>query len=83
MDLEHTLPPGVRVVSISPRLENGRAQVTLTIGASTDGAKIKFLEALEKSRVFSQVQVKSEHRLEQATGLDKIVLDLSVWYETT
>ncbi|MGH9714783.1 MAG: hypothetical protein ACRD5M_15930 [Candidatus Acidiferrales bacterium] len=83
MDLEQTLPAGVRVVTISPRLENGRAQVTLTVGASTDEAKIKFLEALEKSKVFSQIQVKAEHRLEQATGPDKIVLDLSVWYETT
>jgi Tfp pilus assembly protein PilN len=83
MDLEQTLPPGVRVVTISPRLESGRAQVTLTIGASTDEAKIKFLQALEKSKVFSQVQVKAEHRLEQATGADKIVLDLLVWYETT
>lgn len=83
MDLEQTLPPGVRVVSISPRLESGRAQVTLTVGASTDEAKIKFLEALEHSKVFSRVQVKAEHRLEQAAGPDKIVLDLAVWYETT
>ena len=29
MDLEQTLPPGVRVVSIAPRLVNGRAEVTL------------------------------------------------------
>jgi Tfp pilus assembly protein PilN len=83
MDLEQTLPPGVRVVTISPRLENGRAQVTLSVGASSDEARIKFLEALEKSRVFSRVQVKAEHRPEQTTGPDKIILDLSVWYETT
>lgn len=83
MDLEQTLPPGVRVVSISPRLENGRAQVTLTVGASNDEARLKFLEALEHSKVFSKVQVKAEHRPEQTAGPDKIILDLSVWYETT
>jgi Tfp pilus assembly protein PilN len=82
MDLEGTLPPGVRVVNISPHLENGRARVTLTVGASTDDGKIKFLEALEKSKVFSDVEVKSEHRLDQQTQGDKIVLDLTVWYET-
>jgi Tfp pilus assembly protein PilN len=83
MDLEQTLPPGVRVVSISPRLENGRAQVTLTIGASSDEARLKFLEALEHSKVFSKIQVKAEHRPDQAGTPDKILLDLSVWYETT
>ena len=83
MDLEQTLPPGVRVVTISPRLQNGRAEVTLTVGASSDEARLKFLGALEKSKVFSKVQVKAEHRPEQVTGQDKIVLDLSVWYETT
>jgi Tfp pilus assembly protein PilN len=83
MDLEQTLPPGVRVVTISPRLENGRAQVTLTVGASSDEARLKFLEALEHSRVFSKVQVKAEHRPDQTTSSDKILLDLSVWYETT
>jgi len=82
MDLEQTLPPGVRIVTISPRLENGRAEVTLTVGASSDEARIKFLEALERSKVFSKVQVKAEHRPEQAGGADKIILDLSVWYET-
>ena len=81
MDLEEILPPGVRVVNISPHLENGRARVKLTIGASTDEAKIKFLEALEKSKVFSEVEVRSEHRVDQGQG-DRIVLDLTAWYET-
>jgi len=85
MDLEQTLPPGVRVVSISPRLDNGRAKVTLTVGASTDEGKIKFLEALEKSKVFSNVEVRTEHRDDRETQArgDKITLDLTVWYETT
>jgi Tfp pilus assembly protein PilN len=83
MDLEQTLPPGVRVVSISPRLESGRAQVTLTVAASTDEGKIKFLETLENSKLFSGVEVKSERRSDQSGAGDRIVLDLTVWYETT
>lgn len=83
MDLEETLPPGVRVVSISPRLEEGRALVELTVGAATDEGKLKFLEALEKSRVFSGIQVKDERRPEQAGSLDRVVVNLTVWYATT
>lgn len=57
MDLEPILPPGVRVINISPKLVNGRALVTISVGAATDEGKIKFLEALEKSPAFSSVQV--------------------------
>jgi len=83
MDLETTLPPGVRVVSISPRLINGRAEVTLKVGALTDDAKLKFLEAVEKSRVFSGMIVKDEQRSSQASSPDPILLNLTVWYSTT
>jgi len=83
MDLEDTLPPGVRVVSISPKLVNGRAEVTLEVGAETDASKIQFLEAIEKSKVFSGMVVKDEKRTEQGAIGDKIVLNLTVWYSTT
>jgi hypothetical protein len=82
MDLEQILPPGVRVVSISPKLENGRALVELTIGAASDEGKIKFLETLEKSSVFSGVQVKDEKHSDQP-GSDKVVLNLRAWYATS
>jgi hypothetical protein len=82
MDLESTLPPGVRVVSISPRLVNGRAEVTLQVGALTDESKIQFLEAIEKSNVFSGMVVKDERRSDLPTSEDKIVLNLTVWYTT-
>ena len=81
-DLENTLPPGVRVVSISPHLMNGRAEVTLKVGALTDQGKIQFLQAIEKSTVFSGMVVKDEQRSNQA-GQDPIVLNLTVWYSTT
>lgn len=83
MDLEQTLPPGVRVVSIAPKLENGRALVELTIGAATDEGKIKFLETLEKSPVFSGIEVKDEKQQEQVGASDKILLELRAWYATS
>jgi hypothetical protein len=83
MDLEQTLPPGVRVVSISPKLVNGRAEVSLEIGSTTDEGKIQFLEAIEKSKAFSGMQVDKERRSELPTEPDKILLTLTVWYSTT
>jgi hypothetical protein len=83
MDLEETLPPGVRVVSISPRLVNGRAEVTLEVGATNDEGKIQFLQAIEKSKMFSGMVVTSERRSDAPTSPDKIVLNLTVWYSTT
>jgi hypothetical protein len=84
MDLEPILPPGVRVINISPKLVNGKALVTISIGAATDEGKIKFLESLEKSPAFSNVQVQGERHQEQITAAaDKITLELTAWYETT
>ena len=82
MDLENTLPPGVRVVSIAPKLVNGRAEVTLVVGAATDENKIQFLEAIEKSKTFSGMIVKGERRSERP-GSDQIEMQLTVWYSTT
>jgi hypothetical protein len=82
MDLEQTLPPGVRVVSISPRLVEGRAEVTLEVGAATDEGKIQFLQAIEKSKVFSGMVVKDERRPDLAASPDRILLNLTVWYST-
>jgi Tfp pilus assembly protein PilN len=82
MDLEQTLPPGVRIVSISPKLENGRALVSLKVGATDDESKLKFLEAIEKSKAFSGMVLKAEQTSEQpGASLDRITMDLTVWYE--
>jgi hypothetical protein len=81
-DLEKTLPPGVRVVSISPRLVNGRAEVVLEVGVISDEAEIHFLEAIEKSRVFSGIQVDQVRPVVSGGGPDKVLLSLTVWYAT-
>lgn len=82
-DLEETLPAGVRVVSISPKLVNGQAEVVLTIGAVNDEQKVRFLEAIEKSKKFSDIHVVAERRMDQPSALDKIVLDLKAVYATS
>jgi Tfp pilus assembly protein PilN len=84
MDLEGTLPPGVRVVSIAPHLLNGRAEVTLEIGAANEDGVVRFFEAMEHSKVFSGMVVKSNRPVAgQAESSDRIVVDLTVWYATT
>ena len=83
MDLEQTLPLGVRVVSIAPKMENGKVEVRLVVGAVTDESKLKFLKALEDSRVFSGIQVRQETRRDQPGSTDRIMLELVAWYATT
>ena len=82
MDIEQILPPGVRVISISPKLENGRAEVILSVGAMSDESEIKFLKALEESRAFSGVRVGVERHVTEQNNQDKVELSLTVWYET-
>jgi Tfp pilus assembly protein PilN len=83
MDLENTLPPGVRVVSIEPKFVNGRAEVALEIGAVDNQGMIAFLQAIEKSKAFSGLVVASERHVDQPGQTDKILLSLDVWYSTT
>jgi Tfp pilus assembly protein PilN len=82
MDIEQTLPAGVRVVSIAPRLENNRAKVSLVVGADSDQDMIKFIQALENSEAFSGVQVQEERYVTQQGAVDKVQVQLTVWYET-
>jgi len=84
-DLERTLPPGVRVVSISPRLEKDRAEVTMQVGAQSGASEVQFLKAMETSHVFSGLVVKE---VTPPTGKgpgspNDILIKLTVWYSTT
>jgi hypothetical protein len=81
MDLEKILPAGVRVVSIQPKLEKGRVEVKLTIGAMNDEAKLKFIHALEQSGSFSHVQLVNEKETPPGTpGTDRVDAELIVVY---
>lgn len=83
MDLERTLPEGVRVIKIEPRMAEGRVEVKLSVGAMTDEGKLKFLRALEQSPAFSHVELLSETRSARPGEADRVVLDLRAWYETS
>lgn len=62
MDLERILPGGVRVISIEPTQVQGHVVVKLNIGATSEEAQMKFIRALEDSKVFSGVKVQSIHK---------------------
>jgi type IV pilus assembly protein PilN len=75
MDLEKLVPVGVHVVSIQPQLEKGHMFVRLTVDATSDESKIKFLHAMENSPAFSNVELMSVHAAqsgEQALELHAI-----------
>lgn len=80
MDLEKVLPGGVRVVSIEPVQKNGRIEVRLSVGATSDEAKLKFIRALEESSAFTRVEPVSEHVPNQTTNGDRVIVDLTVIY---
>jgi Tfp pilus assembly protein PilN len=79
-DLEKVLPPGVRVVSIAPKMENGQVEVKLVVGAASDKSKIDFLDALQSSTAFSQIRVNSETRATESAGPDQVDVDLDAVY---
>src|SRR6266481_4720158 len=78
MDLQKLVPVGVHVVSIQPQLEKGHMFVRLTVGATTDESKIKFLHAMENSSAFSNVELVSIHG--EQTGGDLATLELNAIY---
>lgn len=79
MDLEHTLPAGVRVVRIEPRLDRGTVSVKFLVGASSQDAKQKMLDAFEESRSFTHVELFSESVPKQA-GSDALMVEFSAIY---
>lgn len=80
MDLERLLPAGVRVVSIAPQLAEGRVEVRLVIGATSDEAKLKFLQTLDQSGEFQRYHLLSETRPAQGRGTDQVQVELVAWY---
>ena len=67
MDLEKITPVGVHVVSIQPQLDKGHMFVRLSVAATTDEAKLKFLRAMENSPAFTDVKLLSIHPAPNST----------------
>jgi len=82
MDLEDTLPAGVRVVSISPKQDKGRVEVKFIVGATTNEAELQFLKALEQSKSFTDVEVLAIRSSTQPNS-DPILIELTAQYART
>jgi Tfp pilus assembly protein PilN len=80
MDLERSLPEGVRVITIEPKLNAGHLELRLSIGAASDDGKLQFLKALEESSAFSQIEVLSEARSTKPADIDRVLLSLQARY---
>lgn len=83
MDLERSLPDGVRIVSIEPHLAADHLELRLTISARTDDGKLKFLRSLEDSHAFSDIQVLGENRTGGKPGDDQVVMGLNARYSVS
>ena len=82
-DLERTIPPGVRVMTLTPKLTDGRAEISMQVGVNSAESEIQFLQAMEKSKAFSGITVNQVRPVTQPGMLDRIVLSLTVRYTTT
>lgn len=84
-DLEQILPPGVRVISISPQMDSdGTVRVALSIGAVNDDQALKFLNSMSSSPVFSPMHVTQETHPAKAPqgGDDTVLVSLEAHYST-
>ncbi len=79
MDLEHTLPAGVHILRIEPKLDRGTVAVKFVIGASSQEAKVGLLKAFEDSKSFAHIELTSEELPKQGTG-DVLTLEFSAIY---
>jgi Tfp pilus assembly protein PilN len=79
MDLEHTLPPGVHVIRVEPKLEKGIVKVHFVVGAANQDAKLKLLKAFESAKSFSHVELVTE-KVSVQPGSDPLSVELTVVY---
>ena len=82
MDLEKTLPPGVRVVNIQPKLDKGVVTVHFLVGAANQEAKARLVQAFENSHSFAHVELLSEKEGTQP-GADPLTIEFVAEYLNT
>ena len=83
MDLERILPGGVHVISIEPKQVSGHVEVKLTAGVISDEIMLKFVQALENSSKFSDVQIQGIHAANVRDSSDQRVVQLTTYYSGT
>jgi Tfp pilus assembly protein PilN len=80
LDLEHRLPGGVRILTLSPTLSGDHVKVRMQVGALSDKSKLDFLKALEEAPEFSSLELVSETRPAKDEDADVVQLDLTADY---
>lgn len=81
LDLEHRLPGGVRILTISPSLSGDQLHIKMRVGALSDKSKLDFLKALEEAKEFSGLELVSETRPgKNSEEKDLVQLDLEADY---
>jgi len=81
LDLEHRLPGGVRILTLSPSLSGDHVRVKMRVGALSDKSKLDFLKALEDAQEFSGLELVSETRpAKSSEEKDVVELDLEADY---
>jgi len=84
LDLEHRLPRGVRILTISPALSGDHLRVKMRVGALSDKSKLEFLKAIEEAPEFSALQLVAESRpARNNEENDVVLLDLEADYHAT
>jgi len=79
LDLEHRLPGGVRILTLTPSLAGDHVQVKMTVGALNDKSKLEFLKGLETAPEFSSIELVSETR-GHGEDRDVVEMDLTAYY---
>ena len=80
MDVEKTLPGGVHLVSVDPKLTGDHVELKMVVGATNEEAKLKFLHALETSKELTHVELSSERAPSGNESGDISVMELTAWY---
>jgi Tfp pilus assembly protein PilN len=70
--IERTLPDNVMLTSVTPRVDNGETQVTMTVVGRRPEDLDSFMEQLEATKAFQNVLPRSEDMTDD--GLHRIVL---------
>jgi len=79
MDLEHTLPPGVHVVRIEPKLDHDSLTVKFVVGAASQESKVQLLKAFEASKSFAHIELTSEG-VPKVNSKDAFTVEFSAVY---
>src|SRR2546425_2522454 len=71
MDLERLMPAGARIVSLDPKLAGDHVELKMVIAATSEEAKLKFLQTLETSK-----ELRSEEHTSELQSLAYLVCRL-------